>query len=140
MRPFRQATVAIVLCAFSTIALSAITDDQAGQIAAKTAKRFQSASPIEKVEVSKAERNKFTYGIWYKGNPSLGQLSGDTKGLIRETLKELKAAGLNTAETPVFIHAHAYKKVQGETRDMVRVYGKASYNFNSDSIEFKVEK
>lgn len=138
-RIFRIAAL-VALSTTYTAAISQITDAQASTIAAATAQSFKASGPIEQVEVRRAEKTNFTYAIWYKGSPTLAQITNDTTNLVRVTLKKLKADGINTASTPVFIHAHAYRKEKGETRDMVRVYGKASYNFNTDSINFKLEK
>ena len=130
----------LALCCIGTQSAAAVTDAEATALAAQVVASLKSTPNIERIEIDRASARNFTYTIWYKTQPTLGSVKNDTTALVRSTLKKLVAAGINTKDDLVFIYAHAYKRQKGETRDMVRDYAKASYNFNTDSIEFKISK
>lgn len=113
---------------------------KAQAIADAVVKSYGSRPNIERVDIRDVRANNYTYEIWYKKAPTYTEAKSDTSELIRSTLKKAIAPGTSTEDNWIFIHAHAYMRAKGETRDMVRVLGKATYNFNQDSIEFEVEK
>ena len=140
---FRRAicfTSWLALCCIGTPSAAGVTDAEATALATQVVATLKGTPNIESIEIDRASARNFTYTIWYKTQPTLGSVKNDTTALVRATLKKLVAAGINTKDDFVFIHAHAHKRQKGETRDMVRDYAKASYNFNTDSIEFKISK
>lgn len=78
--------------------------------------------------------------LWYRQDKSithLTQVSNDTKGLVRAALKVMQGKGVKPADEWVSMSIHAYRPAVGETgKNLVTVFGKSSYNFNNDSIEF----
>lgn len=108
------------------------------------AKEVIKATPIkgaDRVEATKATDTHYTYFIWYRrGEGSVAKARVDTQRLVRNTLTALVKQGVKPTEDWKFIHAHSAEIVPGETRDMAADLGDASYNFNTDQIEFKAPK
>lgn len=102
------------------------------------------ANPLKgaaKVEAAEATTTRYTYFIWYEpGKGSVQRAQADTQRLVRATLAALVKEGVNPADDWKFIHAHAATVVSGETRQMAAELGDATYNFNTDQIEFKPPK
>lgn len=95
----------------------------------------------EKIEILAYKAGDYRLALWYKAEPqSLRQAQDDTTAIVREILKGLLKNGQQPAKDMTSIFVHARKRIAGETQGMVASYGKAVYDYNSDSIEFKPAK
>lgn len=125
-------------------AAQARRDAEATAIAQAAAERvatsFQGSAGVEKIETREVTPRYYTFALWYAQRPTLAQLHADTTGLARSMLKDYVRGGHNPAESMLFIAVHAYQKSLGETRQIVRDYATARYDFASDQIEFSLSK
>jgi hypothetical protein len=92
----------------------------------------------DRVEIRRLERNGYTLALWYKDMPNQLEVSSDTRMLVQSVLKELVASGQNPQADWTSVIAHGYRAEKGQATgaDMVRIFGRAAYDFNSDSIQF----
>jgi len=102
------------------------------------------STPIKgaaKVEATVATEARYTFFVWYaRGEGTVAKARTDTQRLVRATLQALVKQGVKPTEDWKFIHAHGAEISQGETRTTAHELGDASYNFNTDQIEFKPPK
>ncbi len=109
------------------------------QIADKAVASVKKKTKWERIEITKAEKSMYSLVIWYKAMPSsYSEVENDTKAVARAVLKELVADGAKPAKDWISVYVRGYKAEKGETGSkVVRAFGKASYNFNNDQIEFE---
>lgn len=115
-------------------------DSLASKRAAEVVSVFKTRGPVEKIDISEASKISYTFNIWYKSVPTLEQVRGDSTGLVRALLLKLVADGTKTENGALFIHVHTYKKEMGETREGVRDYADASYDYVDDKVTFSLSK
>ena len=94
------------------------------------------------VRFDNISKNDFRLTVLYKKSPSsMAEVEKDTKAVARAVLKVLMDDGRKPREEWVFVFVHAHQPEKGETGgDLVRVYGKTAYDFNTDSLKFTPAK
>lgn len=95
-----------------------------------------------RVAVEEAANRTFRIVVWYDSMPSgHGQVERDTKQVAREALAALKEFGWNPAKDQLFLSVWARKPETGETgKALVRVFGRTSYSYATDSLTYKPER
>lgn len=110
------------------------------QRAAEVVKAYKKRSDIQEIEVVRAVDRGYTFAIWYKKRQTSAEaIAKDTGQLVRDTLRRLVADGQKPADQMIAISVHAYSREAGETKQRVRAYGTARYNYIKDDIEFKLK-
>ena len=125
--------------AISTLALCAACQAATPSEVAATAIKEAKLTNVERVEVSDAASNKYTFFIWYQPNKgSVSKAKADTTRLVRSTLALLIASGAKPSEDWTRVNAHAAEGVTGETGKKMAVdYGSSRYNFALDRIDYE---
>lgn len=101
--------------------------------------RLGKSSPKWKdIEFDKVEDNAVTIHLNYAKMPSsMAEVETDTERIAQAVIDELVAQNYNPKDKWLQLFVHAQKHEQGASgANMVRRFGKASYNFNNDRIEF----
>lgn len=95
-----------------------------------------------RVAVEEAEKRTFRIIVWYDSMPSgHRQVEQDTKRVARETLAALQEFGRSPSEERLFLSVWARKPESGETgKDLVRVFGRTSYSYATDSLTYKPQQ
>lgn len=95
-----------------------------------------------RVSVEEADRRTFRIVVWYDSMPAgHRQVEQDTKRVARETLAALQGFGRNPADERIFLSVWARKPEAGETgKDLIRVFGRTSYSYATDSLTYKPER
>lgn len=86
-----------------------------------------------------SDNRGYRLNLKYKADPkSHREVERDTKLVAQAALNALVAAGRNPHQERMFLSVWAKKDERGATgASLVRMYGRAIYNFNNDSIEYK---
>lgn len=97
----------------------------------------------ERIEVREASNTSYVINVKYKESANIsgyGEVSNDTKSVVRAALHVLMAKGRNPNKEWIFVRAHAHQAAGfGETgAPLTRVLGKSTYDFNSDQIKFDI--
>jgi hypothetical protein len=105
------------------------------------AARVSGSSKWEGIEVNNASGASYSLKLWYRTRPGgQAEVSRDAKAVVQATLDELIAQGRQPAQERIFVSTHAYQSEKGATgQALVRVFGRAIYDFNNDSITYKPE-
>jgi len=121
------------------IAATAATPEEIASQAAASVKR---SPKWDRVEVQRAKADDYALVIWYKRAPAnYAEVERDTKVLARAVLKTLSAAGMRPAEDRINVFTRGRMAETGETgKQLVRVFGRASYDYNNDQLDFERDK
>lgn len=114
----------------------------------KTAKDFihkilnivQTNPKWESIEITKMTANHIALTIWYKQSPTgFPEVERDSKMIARAALKVLIDSGINPISNGVFVFVWSEGRTKGETgKDLVSIYGKTTYNYLTDQLEFEI--
>lgn len=90
------------------------------------------------VSVTKWDDKMITLHLNYSQMPgSLTEVEADTTKIAQQALNSVIEQGYSPRQEWLAVFVHAQMSERGATgASMVRRFGKASYNFNTDSIEF----
>ena len=93
----------------------------------------------ERIKVLDADATGYGLELFYRETPNgFAQVEADTKSVVRAVLSELMKAGHSPTHEGIVICVWGQRLVKGETgTSRVLVYGNATYDYNSDSIEFE---
>lgn len=94
------------------------------------------------IQVDEADKNDYKLVLLYQDMPS-GQreVERDTRAVLQAVLDTLVKQGRQPAQERIFVTVRAHKPEKGATgQEMVRVFGRAVYDYNSDSIQYKAQK
>jgi len=93
----------------------------------------------DKVRFDEISKSNFRLTILYRQTPSgYREIETDTKRVARAVLKVLIADGRDPHGEWISVFVHAHKPERGETgAALVRNFGRTSYDFNTDQLEFK---
>lgn len=127
------------VCLLTPLAALAATP---AEIAARAAASVERSAKWDRVEVQRAKADDYALAIWYKRKPAnYAEVERDTKALARAVLKTLSAAGQRPAEDRINVFTRGRMAETGETgKLLVRVFGRTSYDYNSDQLAFERNK
>lgn len=137
------------VAALQAVAEYGVKDKSASPSKAEKTVHLAVASLKEKpywadVTTTEADGRHFSLVLHYKSFPPRGMIDADldTKTVARAVLAELVKEGQRPARDSISIFVWAQQDgLRGETgKPLVRVFGDARYNYNTDQISFEPQK
>lgn len=94
------------------------------------------------IAITDGNRGSFFFRLSYStAQRSASQVQADCVFVVRSCLRALVESGRKPADEWISVGATAMHPFKGETgKDMVQIYGTATYDFNKDAIEFELRK
>ena len=92
----------------------------------------------QEIEFYKFEENAVTINLYYSKMPSgLTETESDTKAIAQAVLDTLIAQNYNPHSKWLALFVHARRRENGATgANLIRSFGKTTYDFNNDSLIF----
>ena len=105
------------------------------------AARTKATAKWDGIQVEEADGRNYRLILMYKADPSnQAEVGRDTKAVVQAALDELVQQGRRPAEEQLSVTAWAHKPEKGATgQDLTRVYGRAVYDYNNDSVVYKAK-
>ncbi|PIR25633.1 MAG: hypothetical protein COX62_04530 [Deltaproteobacteria bacterium CG_4_10_14_0_2_um_filter_43_8] len=94
------------------------------------------------IKMDYGSKNDVALHLYYKTMPSnLLQVKSDATFVAKKALATMTKSGVNPSDDMAFLFVHAKKMEKGETgKDLVRVFGRISYSFSDDQLEWEPGK
>lgn len=94
------------------------------------------------LQVDEASERSYKLTLLYKTMPSSQfEVERDTKAVAQAALTQLVQQGRQPSQEHIFLTVWAHKLEKGATgQAVVRVFGRALYDYNNDTIEYKRQK
>jgi len=104
--------------------------------------RGVAASPKWGKLEAEQKRDGYRLTLKYRDMPSgMREVEKDTRAIAQAALDSVVAAGRNPHEEQLFLSVWANRPERGATRaEVVRMFGRARYNWSNDQIEFEPYK
>jgi len=85
------------------------------------------------------ERDGYRLTLKYRDMPSnMREVEKDTRAIAQASLEAVVAAGRNPHQEQLFLSVWANRPERGATgAEVVRMFGRARYNWSNDQIEFE---
>lgn len=122
-------------------ALDAKAQASARAFATEVSRVVPSRPDWDHIEGDVADGDNYRVVLFYRDMPtSKWQVERDSKAVVRGMLKVLSAQGRQPAQEHLSITARAHRREAGETgKALQRVFGRAVYQWTTDSIVYKPE-
>ena len=94
------------------------------------------------LQVDEASGSNYKLVLIYGEMPTgQAEVERDTRRVAQAALHQLVKQGRKPAQEHIFVTVRAHKPETGATgQSLVRVFGRAVYDYNNDSIQYKAEK
>lgn len=94
------------------------------------------------IQVDEADKNDYKLVLLYQDMPSnQREVERDTRAVMQAVLDTLVKQGRQPAQEHIFVSVRAHKPEKGATgQGVVRVFGRAVYDYNNDTIQYKAQK
>lgn len=94
------------------------------------------------IQVDEADKNHYKLVLLYQDMPSnQREVERDTRAVMQAVLDTLVKQGRQPAQEHIFVTVRAHKPEKGATgQGVVRVFGRAVYDYNNDTIQYKAQK
>ena len=102
----------------------------------------QSSPKWSGLQVDEAGGSNYKLVLLYREMPTgQAEVKRDTRRVAEAALKELVRQGRQPAKEHIFLTVRAHKPEKGATgQDVVRVFGRAVYDYNNDTIEYEEQR
>lgn len=92
-----------------------------------------------RIVVEEADRDSVKLAVIYNSMPTgHAEIEQDTTEIARVAIAALVDAGRNPSQERLYLSVWARKPETGETgKSLVRIFGKSSYNYHNDSIQYE---
>jgi hypothetical protein len=125
-----------------TAAPSAVEQAKASEFAKAVSAGTKASSKWSEIKVDEASDRDYKLTLWYRDMPTgQAEVERDAKAVAQAALTELMRQGRKPAQEHIFLTVRAHKPEKGATGEsLTRVFGRAVYDYNNDTIEYKVER
>lgn len=125
-----------------TAAPSAADQARASELAKAVSAGVRASSKWSEIRVDEASARGYRLTLWYRDMPTgQAEVERDTKAVAQAALTELVRQGRKPAQERIFLTVLAHKPEKGATGEsLIRVFGRAVYDYNNDTIEYKVKR
>jgi hypothetical protein len=121
-----------------------VTQDAAATEAFTNAVRsaVKASSKWRGIQVDEAGKSDYKLVLLYQDMPSSQrEVERDTRAVMQAVLDTLVKQGRQPAQEHIFVTVRAHKPEKGATgQGVVRVFGRAVYDYNNDTIQYKAQK
>ena len=102
----------------------------------------QSSSKWAGIQVDEATGSNYKLVLLYGEMPAgQAEVERDTRRVAQAAVDQLVKQGRKPAQEHIFVTVRAHKLETGATgQSLVRVFGRAVYDYTNDSIQYKAEK
>jgi len=152
MKKFAIIFISVVAFVWLVGSLSKSNPDRVKAVAAEqaSAARFaESVSAAVKanpkwsgIQSDEAAGQNYKLTLLYRAMPAnQAEVERDTRRVAQAALNELVRQGRQPAQEHIFLTVRAHKPETGTTgQNVVRVFGRAVYDYNADTIEYKAKQ
>lgn len=120
---------------------AAATEAKASQLAETVTAAVPASPKWSGIQVDEASGDSYRLILRYRTMPSnQAEVERDTRAVLQAALNALVQQGRQPAQEHLSVTVWAQKPETGATgQALTRVFGRALYNFNNDSIEYKAK-